>query len=536
MIRREIAIVGAGAAGLAAALEATRYGAEVLVIDENARAGGQLFKQIHKFFGSQLHRAKERGMDIGRRLLEEAQEAGAEILLNTSVLGFYEPNSLALLRNDRVEELHAKRIILATGANEKAIAFPGWTLPGVMGAGAAQTMMNLYGVLPGRNILMIGSGNIGLIVSYQLLQAGAEVKAIVEAKPQIGGYGVHASKVRRAGVPIYVSHTIKEAKGGDEVEGAIIIALDDKGNHIPTSERELEIDTICLAVGLSPQVDLARMAGCEFIYIPELGGHIPIHDRNMETTSSGVYVAGDVAGIEEASTAMEEGRLAGISAATSLGYISSEESERLKGDILNRLEDLRAGPFGEVRRRVKRRISGIDEEIDIEGDLKSSSTLRTTGVLSPQDLSQAEGVPSIARLKRTAVAVLECIERIPCNPCQTACPKGAITVGDSIVNLPQLNEDVCDGCGRCIADCPGLAIFVVNMNYRKDEALIMLPYEYLPLPKVGERVKALNRKGEIIGEARVIRVRNTPRQDRTPIISIAVAKELGMEVRNIAPF
>ncbi len=355
----EIAVVGAGAAGLTAAIEAAQAGAQVTLIDENERPGGQLFKQIHKFFGSEEHQAGVRGYKIGEALLAQAEEAGVETLLSTVAYGLFVEDGdkqVGLIRERHTELLQARVIILATGALENALAFPGWTLPGVMGAGAAQTLINIHRTLPGRRVLMIGSGNVGLIVSYQLLQAGAEVVAIVEALPKIGGYGVHASKVRRAGVPILTGHTILRAEGKEGIERAIVVAVDEKWQPVPGSEIVFEVDTICLAVGLSPLAELAWMAGCRFTYLPGLGGFVPVHDEDMESNLPGLYVAGDLAGIEEASTAMEEGRLAGLSAAQTLGYLDEAEAEEKKAEVRRRLAALRLGSFGEGRAQAKENI------------------------------------------------------------------------------------------------------------------------------------------------------------------------------------
>jgi hypothetical protein len=196
---------------------------------------------------------------------------------------------------------------------------------------------------------------VGLIVSYQLLQAGAEVVAVIEGLPRIGGYGVHAAKIRRAGVPILTKHTILRADGDDCVETATIAGVDENWQPVSGTEQTLEVDTICLAVGLEPMSELAWMAGCKFAYIPSLGGHVPLHDDNMETTVPGIYVAGDIAGIEEASTAMEEGRLAGLAAAEALGHTSQETRQR-KQAARRALNELRAGPFGEGRFEAKNRI------------------------------------------------------------------------------------------------------------------------------------------------------------------------------------
>ena len=351
----DIVVVGAGPAGLAAAIEAAKRGARTLVVDENNKPGGQLFKQIHKFFGSHEHRAGVRGYDIGRQLLDEAAKCGVEVWLDTVVHGLFDAR-LAVLREGRQVTVAAGRIILATGASENAVAFPGSTLPGVMGAGAIQTMINVHRVLPGKRFVMLGSGNVGLIVCYQLMQAGAEVLAVVEAMPSIGGYGVHAAKIRRAGVPILVGTTISRVVGQGKVEAVVLATLGPDGKIDPQSERTLAADTVGLAVGLTPLTELAWMAGCEFFFSPKLGGHLPLHDENMLTNLPYLYVAGDITGVEEASTAMEEGRLAGIAAAESLGLVAAAAAAADKAAVRQRIDVLRSGPFGEGRRLAKAEI------------------------------------------------------------------------------------------------------------------------------------------------------------------------------------
>ena len=361
MIEKEVAVIGGGPSGLSAAVEAAKRGAEVLLVDENLRAGGQLFKQIHKFFGSSAHKAGVRGINIATELLEQAREHGVEVWLNSVVVGLFNERKVAIKRtladnSEKLEIVQAKKIVIATGASENAVRFKGWTLPGVMGAGAAQTMINVNRVLPGKKILMIGSGNVGLIVSYQLLQAGAEVTAVIEAAPRIGGYGVHAAKIRRAGVPIYTSHTIKEARGEKTVKEAVICEVNDKWQPIKGTEKILAVDTITIAAGLKPLIELAMMYNCKCSFIPQLGGWIPLHDENMESTHSGIYLVGDATGVEEANTALEEGRLAGTAIAWALGYITLENAKKLKKEIWQRLNELRMGPFGEARMLAKNNI------------------------------------------------------------------------------------------------------------------------------------------------------------------------------------
>lgn len=361
MQTKELIVVGAGPSGLAAAIESRKHGVEVLLIDENQKPGGQLFKQIHKFFGSREHGAGIRGINLGLLLLEEAYQKGVEVKLDTVVWGLFD-DTCAIVHNHENKRLGYQRLLLATGATENGLAFPGWTLPGVMGAGAAQTLMNIHRVLPGKRILVVGSGNVGLIVSYQLAQAGAQVVAIVEAAPKIGGYGVHASKLRRMGIPILISHTINKVCGLKKVTEAEIVQIDDKWKAIPGTEAKLEVDTICIAIGLSPLSELAWIAGCRFKYIPALGGHVPWHDENMQTSLAGIYVAGDIAGIGEASIAIEEGRLAGIAIAESLGKIPAEKAFILKKDALGRLKEIQQGPFGDDIWRAKQTLLSAKEE------------------------------------------------------------------------------------------------------------------------------------------------------------------------------
>lgn len=361
MIEKEVVIIGGGPSGLSAAVEAAKRGVEVLVVDENLRAGGQLFKQIHKFFGSSAHRAGIRGIDIACELLEEAKEYDVEVWLNNVVVGLFKEKKVAIKKklsdnSEKLEIIQAKKIVIATGASENAVSFKGWTLPGVMGAGAAQTMINVNRVLPGKRILMVGSGNVGLIVSYQLLQAGAKVVGVIEAALQIGGYGVHAAKIRRAGIPIYTSHTIQEAKGKNNVEEAVICEVNDKWQSIKGTEKTLEVDTITIAAGLKPLIELAIMHGCKCLFIPQLGGWVPLHDENMESTNLGIYLVGDVTGVEEANTALEEGRLAGTAIAEALKHISFKDARKIKKEIWQRLNELRMGPFGEARMLAKNNI------------------------------------------------------------------------------------------------------------------------------------------------------------------------------------
>jgi len=348
--KTDLVVIGGGPAGLSAAIYAASLGAKVTLIDDGLELGGQLIKQTHKFFGSERQFAGIRGIEIAKKLIQDSiKYKDIELITNATVTGYYEDGVLTIIQGVNgsiLIKLKAEKIIVATGASENMLPFINNDLPGVYGAGAVQTLMNLYGVVPGNNVLMVGAGNIGLIVSYQLLQAGIQVEAIVEALPTIGGYLVHAAKIRRLGVPIYTSHSLKEVYGNDWVERAVICELNEEFKFISGTEKEFEVDTICLAVGLSPLSDLLWQAGCQMKYITELGGYVALRDENMKSSLENIYLAGDVAGIEEASSAMLEGQIAGLNAAVSLGY-KCDNFIKLNKSLKEELKELRDNPLSE---------------------------------------------------------------------------------------------------------------------------------------------------------------------------------------------
>lgn len=520
MKRYDLIIVGAGPSGLSAAVEAAKRGLKVVVFDENEKPGGQLFKQIHKFFGSKEHRAKVRGFVIGQQLLDEADEAGVEVLLNATVIGLYQDHEVVVKMGDGVHHYKGDAVIIATGAAENMVTFPGWTLPGVIGAGAAQTMMNLHGVRPGSKILMLGSGNVGLVVSFQLMQCGCDVVALVDAAPRVGGYGVHASKIARTGVPFYLSHTIVKAEGEDHITGVTIAEIDSSFKFIPGTEKHFEVDTICLAVGLSPMSQLLKMAGCEMEDNPKRGGQVPVCDEYGRTSVPGLYVAGDVSGIEEASSAMIEGRMAGVVAAEYLGYVDETARDAELSEFVRALDGLRQGMFAPVNRGKV--IEKTDEGIEI------SASLLKKGYVSDDEIERFPGVTH----KIGVHPVMECTQNIPCNPCQDACRKGCISIGSNITSLPVVVDgSSCINCGMCVASCSGQAIFLVDEDVGDNMATVTIPYEFCPLPEKGTMGKGLGRDGSVICDAEVIEVKSSKAFDKTNLLTMKVPKEFAMKAR-----
>ncbi|MFW6305833.1 MAG: FAD-dependent oxidoreductase [Bacillota bacterium] len=520
MKRYDLIVVGAGPAGLSAAIEGAKRGLTVAVFDENEKPGGQLFKQIHKFFGSKEHKAKMRGFKIGEELLDAANELGVEVILNAIVVGLYPFKEVIVNKNDEVIHYKADAVIVATGASENMISFPGWTLPGVIGAGAAQTMMNLHGIKPGEKILMLGSGNVGLVVSFQLLQAGCDVVAIVDAASQIGGYGVHAAKVARTGVPFYMSHTIVKAEGTDFVTGVTIGEVDEKWDIVDGTEKYFDVDTICLAVGLSPMYQLLSMAGCQVKDDPGKGGTAPICNQYGETSVPGIFVAGDVSGIEEASSAMIEGRISGIAVAYKLGYIEKKELLKEIDKQKKSLKSLRQGMFSPGNKGKK--IEKTEEGFDL------SMSLLQKGYIEDGEIEKYPGVKEVKGVH----PVIECSQNIPCNPCQDSCPNNCIIIGDDIILLPVFDENTsCIGCGLCVTSCPGQSIFLIDEDSEEGYSYITIPYEFIPLPVVGDIGVALDRSGKDICEAEVVDVKMIKTFDKTSLLTMKVPVEMSMKAR-----
>ncbi|RKX56280.1 MAG: (2Fe-2S)-binding protein [Thermotoga sp.] len=504
----EAVVIGGGPAGMVGASELGSHGVKTLIVDENDIPGGQLVKQTHKFFGDHEHYASIRGFEIAEKLRGDIQGlADVEIATSSTVIGMYPGNTLVYAKDDDIEvKVSYKKLLIATGAMEKQLPFINSDLPGVYGAGAVQTLMNEYGVMPGKRFLIVGSGNIGLILAYQLLQSGVEVRAILEALGKIGGYLVHANKVRRLGVPILFKHTILRAIGDEEVQGAVVAQVDDKFKPIPGTEKELVVDTICIAVGLTPLTELAEQANCEIRYIPELGGYVPVRDERMRTTNPDVFVAGDISSIEEATTAMIEGKISALSMIEEIKDVNLEkEIER----ELDTLALFRSGP----------------KSVRIRSGLKKFGVKQRPVPSSSQNGLQ---IGPAGKLR----AIVDCTEEIPCNSCEAICKFNAIHIGENINSTPVVDYDKCTGCATCVSACPGLAIYMLKENPDTSTATLGIPYEFLPIPEVGQKMWGMDGNGNYICDVTVKRVIKNP--NKTNIIYVEFPLEFAQMVKHTA--
>ena len=372
----DIAVIGAGPAGLMASRVAAYSGADVLLLERESWIGGRLGFQLQPLQGPRSIYKGLNGVSFCQRLLDEAVSAGAEVTLNTAVSGIIRPSSqeqphqphilveetnFALTlnrlaaddpRHGPPQTVRARLVVLATGSWEPRLEFSGSTLPGVMLSGEAQVVMRVRGVPPGRRAIMIGSDNAGLLIASNLLAAGVEIAAVVEEAPRILGREVNATPLRDQGIDILTSTRLVAAHGRDAVESAALVRLGSDGAAVPDTEKRIDVDTICLAGPRTPESDLAVAANCPLRNAATLGGPVPVHDRRMAAPVSGLYVCGDAAGVENGAVALESGRLADLWAARELGYThpDTESQEKL---ARGRLGYLHRSPRGRLSRRAK---------------------------------------------------------------------------------------------------------------------------------------------------------------------------------------
>jgi sarcosine oxidase, subunit alpha len=359
----KVIIIGAGPAGLSAAITIAEHGAEVLVIDEYMDAGGRLLGQLYEEpSGSWWNGIKE-----SNKLAEKALSLNVDIKLNTSVNNIEKIDGEWIVYTDTAT-YSTVHLLLATGAAEEPFPIPGWTLPGVMSVGAAQVMTNVQRVKPGNRGVIIGVNVLSSAIAMELQLADIEVATIALPKinkvteesgnpanvldsllhvahmapsafvkfgsklmkndfmKKMGITFFPKSGVKMWGIPIQLRKAVIEILGEERVEGVMIATVSSSGEVIPGTEEIISADFVCIAGGLYPLAELAAVAGCPFYLIEELGGYIPLHNERMETTLDGLYVAGNITGIEGAKVAMIQGVTAGLSIVNNLGMSDQEKN------------------------------------------------------------------------------------------------------------------------------------------------------------------------------------------------------------------
>jgi D-hydroxyproline dehydrogenase subunit alpha len=351
----DLLIIGAGPAGLAAAALAAGHGLRTIVLDERPAPGGQVYKQPGPGFRvlspARLGRDYQRGM----ALAADATAAGAELRPSAEVAAIDGTTALVVAAGAS-RAIHARRMLIAAGAQDRPVAFPGWTLPGVVTAGGAQALVKASRVVPGSRVAFAGSGPLALAFPAQLRHYGVNVALVLEAGPAPGPRSVlrlaraaagnaellrdalaYRWQLARYRVPLRYRRIILAAEGSDQVQAIVHAQVDTGWQVVPGTEERTEVDLVCLGYGFVPSDELLRLAGCRFDYDEDLGGAVVQRDAWFRTSAPGVLAAGDVAGVRGALSAIDQGRLAALGAAADLGALAEDAAERLARPIRARL-------------------------------------------------------------------------------------------------------------------------------------------------------------------------------------------------------
>lgn len=355
----DLAIVGAGPAGMAAAVAVADAGYSVLVVDEQARAGGQIFRRPPAEWGQRhgIYKPYPWAKDLIERFEDHPR---IQTAFRSTAYGVLRDVSdgmdlqLALHAPEGGRIVPARRLLIATGAHDMPVAFPGWTLPGVMTAGGVQSLLKSQKLLMGQRLVLAGSHPILLILAEQLLDAGADIAEIalarglpqttemISAIPAVPGHVALFADAFRAlrkiiarGVPLSRKTLIDGVDGETAVTGVRLAGVDEAWARTG-SVRRVEADLLVLGYGFNPSTDLARQAGCKMRWASALGGWVVAHDDSFHTSAEGIFVAGEPTGVAGAERSWAEGQMAGLSIAASLGGLADHAQRKKTGRILAR--------------------------------------------------------------------------------------------------------------------------------------------------------------------------------------------------------
>lgn len=333
MTKKDIVIIGGGPAGLAAALAAKAEGAEsILILERDKELGGILNQCIHNGFGLHTFQEELTGPEYAARFIQRVEEQKIEYRLNTMVMDISpEKVVTAMSREDGMYQIQAKAVILAMGCRERprgALNIPGYRPAGIYSAGTAQRLVNREGFMPGKKVVILGSGDIGLIMARRMTLEGAEVKVVAELMPYSGGLKRNIVQcLDDFGIPLKLSHTVVDIKGKERVEGITLAQVDENRRPIPGTEEFYECDTLLLSVGLIPENELSGQAGVELSNVTSG----PVVNESLETNVEGIFACGNVLHVHDlVDFVSEEAANAGRNAAA---YVLEGEKKDDSGEM-----------------------------------------------------------------------------------------------------------------------------------------------------------------------------------------------------------
>ena len=420
----DIVIIGGGPAGLAAAISAKKSGVDsVLILERDKELGGILNQCIHNGFG--LHTFKEEltGPEYAGRFIDQAKELNIEYKLNTMVMDISPQKVVtAMNREEGLFEIQAKAVVLAMGCRERsrgALNIPGYRPAGIFSAGTAQRLVNIEGYMPGREVVILGSGDIGLIMARRMTFEGAKVKVVAELMPYSGGLKRNIVQcLDDYDIPLKLSHTVVDIKGKERLEGITLAQVDSHGKPIPGTEEEYSCDTLLLSVGLIPENEISRGMGVDMN--PVTSG--PKVNESLETNIEGVFACGNVLHVHDlVDFVSEEAGTAGRNAAE---YVKQGEERRQGG------KEIKMNPVEGVRYTVPGTINvdRMDENLTVR--------FRVGGVYKNCYISAYFDDERVIHRKRPVVAPGEMEERkLTCIGCPMGCPLTVVMNGEEVVSV-----------------------------------------------------------------------------------------------------